>query len=205
MHGPAVAALAVAAVAAACGERAAAPPAPRPGPDGLRAFLAAARRDPAAAAAAWAVPEASWPALVTEAYRGHRDAYLARLAARADALRAALAAWDDGAIYPQYVDDPRLTPAQVRGRWMLGRTGTVAAGIPAVFVFEAGSWRAVVDLDPVVLAGLDTEPGCAAAYLAMEPKPCREWAWVIAEGVLRGDATRRARACAQARAIGCGR
>jgi hypothetical protein len=125
------------ACATACG-RADAPAAARPGPDGLAAALhdalAQIERDPARAdaiVAGWRLPEDAWGALVTDAYRAHwRDyaaAFDAAAPALADRLRSVAAA---GAVRAQwqYADDPALTNAQIRVRWILpvGRPGVVA-------------------------------------------------------------------------------
>jgi hypothetical protein len=188
---------------AACGTaREAPPPLPEaPGLDGLRAHLLAARADPARAIAGWATPPGKWRALVTPAYVEHRDDELAALAARG--LAQELAAYDGAAPRAHYADDPALDAGQIHLRWMLPTLAPAAVvpGLDAVFVHDGDAWRALVDLDDTITAALP--PDCAAAYRALAPKPCQEWAFEIAEGVLRGDDARTRRACAQATSLGC--
>ena len=181
-----------------CGGEPALPQAP--GPDGLRAHLAAAARDPTRAIAGWAMPAAAWRAHTTGAYLDHHGAALAELARRKDALAAALRGWNGEARW-HYADDPALSVGQVHARWILAGRGVVADGLDAVFVHDGAAWRAIVDLDPLVTAAIGD---CAAAYLDLEPKACQEWAWAIAEGVLRDRPDDAARACERARAVGCG-
>jgi hypothetical protein len=191
--------LIVVAIGAGCGRDA--PPRQAPGLDGLHAHLRAAGRDPARAVDGWAMPEASWRAAVTEAYRDHHADQLAELARRRDALVAALRGWD-GATRWHYADDPALGVGLVHARWILTERGAIADGLDAVFVHDGAAWRAIVDLDPLVVAAVGD---CAAAYLDLAPKACQEWAVAIADAVLRGDAATAATACERSRRSGCGR
>ena len=199
------AALILLVVLGACGS--AAPP-EAPGLDGLRDHLAAARRDPDRAVDGWRMPEAAWRAHVTEAYAGRWADYAAAWAARRDPIVAALRASTDGPTRWQYADDPALSAGQIHLRWALptGAPGAIAPDLDVVFVHDGARWRALVDLDALIeRAAAAAAPGCDAAYRALAPKPCAEWAWAIADGALRDAPAATSRACAQARAAGCGR
>lgn len=190
---------------------AAASPPQRPGPAGLRAHLdsvarlTGAARD--AALDAWRLPEATWRALVTDAYRDHWADYRDALAARRGDLVRSLGTWRGGATRVQYADDPDLTAEQVRLRWVMptGRPGAIADGFSVVFFFDGDGWRVLVGLDDVIGARIErAQPRCTGAYLDASAKRCREWAWEIAEGALRDDDGRIRRGCTQAMALGCG-
>jgi hypothetical protein len=189
---------------AACGASHDAPAPPEdPGLDGLAAYLAAAAHDPARAVDTWTLSPNPWRATVVDPYTDHRDDYVAALAARKDELAHALAHYHGAAPRAHFADDPQLSLGQVHVRWMLPPVAPagVVDGIDAVFVHDGTGWRALVDLDDTIAAKLS--PDCAAAYRARAPKSCQEWAFEIAEGVLRGDGARTQRACAQAIALKC--
>jgi len=199
------AALILVLAAAACGS----PSLPdEPGLDGLRAHLAAARRDPERAVDGWRLPEAGWRARVTAAYVEHWPDYAAAWASRRAALVTALRASDDAPTRRQYADDPGLSRGQIHLRWALpsDAPGAIAPGLDVVFVHDGAHWRALVDLDALIeRAAASAAPGCDAAYRALAPKPCADWAFAIADSALRAAAASTARACAQALALGCGR
>ncbi len=208
---------------AACTRAEAPPPVPAPGPDGLaveldrtlHAIAAADHPDDTAraAVASWRFPEATWGALVTEAYRPHWRDYAAAFEAALPAVAARLAALR-GAVRArwQYAGDPQLSNAQVRLRWVMptGRPGVVAeiGGVPldVVFVWDGAAWRALDGVDDVVQAavGAHSAPCRAALVAAGPPGICTDVAWMIADAALRGQAARLDRGCAIAAANRCG-
>jgi hypothetical protein len=148
------------------------------------------------------MPEATWRAIVSEAFVDHWDDYRARLDAARASLIAAVQAAPSTPPRTHYVDDPSLDGAQVRIRWItpVGRVGAIADGIPAVFVHDGAAWRALVSLDDAITGALPRD--CAAAFLDNSTKRCQEWSWEIGDAALRGAPT--ARACGNAIALGCG-
>lgn len=186
-------------VVAACASKAAPPPPEEPGLEGLRAHLDAGPR----VVDTWRMPEATWRAIVSDAYVDHYADYVRLLDAARPALIAALETAPKTLPKLQYVDDPALDGAQVRMRWIVpvGRPGTIADGVPAVFLHDGAAWRALVPFDDVITATLPRD--CAAAYLDNDSKPCQEWSWEIGEAALRGRPV--ARACGNAIAHACGR
>jgi hypothetical protein len=200
----------------------------RPTPAGLAEALgatlhevaAAGDRGPAAArraVEAWRMPEARWTALVTDGYRPHWRAYAAAFDADAGAVAARLVelARRGGPVEArwQYADDPRLSRAQVRLRWVLptGRPGVVAdvggAPLDVVFAWDGAAWRALIGVDDVQLARTRAaDPACAEALAAAgRPGTCTDLAWMIADAALRGQPDRLRRACGLAAANGCER
>ena len=214
--------LAIALTVAACGSRTDdtfVGPRPSPGPDGLRASLAAsldrlahAGDDAPAIAQAlvddWRVPEHVWPYVVTDAYKP-RFAEADRAGApEAHALAARLvelARQPDHAVAArvQYADDPALSPAQIRLRWALpvGRPGVVVtiggAPVDVVFAWDNRAWRALLGVDAMTLARVRTSDSRCAAQLraAAAPGDCLDVAWMVADAALRDDDQRLARAC----------
>ena len=228
MHPGRAAVAALGACACACACTRAPSPEARPGPDGLAAALqatldtiaAAPDRDRAArdAVAAWRVPQSSWRAQVTDAYREHWRDYAAAFDADAPAIAAQLAraaARSPRTIRAQwqYADDPSLTDAQVRVRWVMptGQPGVVAwiadQRVDTVFVWDSSEWRALIGADDVIVGAVRAlEPDCVPAILAAGPPGhCSSIGWLIADAALRGQRDRLRRGCALAAANQCAR
>ncbi|HTJ43598.1 MAG TPA: hypothetical protein VL463_15945 [Kofleriaceae bacterium] len=194
----------------ACGRAA---PSERPGPDGLAAMITTIDRAHARdVVASWKMSEELWDAQVMDAYRAHWRDYAAAFDAAAPALADRLASLrGDVRAQTQYADDPSLTDAQIRVRWIfpVGRPGAVAwiggERLDVVFVHDGDRWRALLGADAMIRDAVRAlEPGCVPAYLAAGPPGrCSSFGAVIAEAAMRGQRDRLHRACEIAAANGC--
>lgn len=160
------------------------------------------------AIASWKIDEAAWQRLTTDPYRAAYADYALQFATAAPALVARLAKPGAIATRAHFADDPELTRGQARARWAqpVQAPSEVAtldgAPIDAVFVNDAGRWRAIVGIDAIIhdrTAALAA--GCADVFVDLPPGPCRDAAWAVAEAALRADRGRLARACAQAMSL----
>lgn len=167
------------------------------------------------ALAAWQVPAARWPALVTAPFRGHHPAAAAAFDQGAPALLAALRARGprpaaDIAVRWQYADDPELAPDQARLRVALpvGRPGAIAfvdgQRLAPIFVHDGQRWRALIELDRVVVDAIAAAaPTCVAPYRAAVREPCLAMSAPVISAALAGDRAGLDRACARLRLAGC--
>lgn len=186
--------------------------APAPVPVTLEAYLTrlAGADEPTrrAAVASWKIDPAAWQHLTTDPYRAAYADYARQFALATPALIARLARTGAITTRPHFAGDPRLTPGQARARWAqpVQAPSEVAelggAPIDAVFVTDAGAWRAIVGVDAIIRERATAmAPACAALLDAITPGPCADAAWVVAEAALRADRPRFARACVQATSV----
>ena len=183
---------------AAC-ERAAAPPQPQPGPDGLTALVA--RKD-AAALRATEIDAAAWPRLVSAPYRDHHATYARRFAVAMAPVIAAVEAGGAIAVRRHYADDVALASTLVREKlavpvgsttWIVSVDGR---DLPAVFAWDGAAWRALVGLDALTRDAIGADDhDCAVAYNAARVGRCLDASAPVAVAALTGDAAARTIAC----------
>ncbi|HUS32587.1 MAG TPA: hypothetical protein VMZ53_28995 [Kofleriaceae bacterium] len=106
-----------------------------------------------------------------------------------------------------FANDPSLTPAQGRLRWMLPVMYPSYAAAGTVFVEIHGEWRSLAGLDEVMLARVRTLDATCADRLSLAGPVgnCTNAGWVIADAALRHDTARFARACQLAASACTGR
>lgn len=186
-------------LAAACGDRT---EARRPTGDagGLVRLLEGRRHT--AVVPACVPPPAEHDALVTPAYRGIAGGDAA-------VLRAAIVVEGPVTARVLYADDLAV-PASLRRARPAVPVGTPPLvafiddqALPALWVFHAGRWRCLVDLDGAVTTRI-TDAACRAAYERASSGRCLDLTAPLAEAVLRGDPADRERLCALIVAHGCG-
>ncbi len=157
----------------------------------------------------WRFDAAGWRQLVVEPYRGIYADYVRGFDARVPALVAQLASPGVVTARAHYAGDPGLTTGEACTRWALpvqfasqvAELATVP--IDAVFVRDAGRWRAITGLDAVLgeRAGA-IDPACARRLALAGPiGRCTELGWVIADAALRADRPRFAHACQLAESL----
>jgi hypothetical protein len=189
---------------AACNASAPSPSARAGSPEALAAYLHCVVGADAATrqreAAGWLMGPALWDATLVAVYRPLYAEYRRAFAAELPALVDRLARPGPVTARRHFAGDLRLTPAEARDRWALPTLfpSLVAeaggAPIDAVFVADGPAWRALVGLDPVVLARVAAlDPGCAARLaLAGPPGHCTDVGAAVADTALRADAALRA-------------
>jgi hypothetical protein len=118
---------------------------------------------------------------VVEPFRSHWDEYTAQLDAKVAALTRALATASDLTPRRHFADDPRLTRAQVRLRWVVPPLypSMVAGSYEAVFVRVDDRWYVIDGLDEVMLSHARAlDPACAARLAqAGPPGSCTDVGW----------------------------
>jgi hypothetical protein len=203
-----LAALALAGAAAACSHTA--PRAAAGTPDELAATLhtLAGADEPTRqhAAIAWQLDEPTWNRTVIPAFRGLYADYVAGYATAIAPVVAALATHGTISARQHYAGDTRLLRPQLRTRWALPPLfpSVVAeldgGAIPAVFVFDGASWRALVGLDEAMLAHVRAaDPKCADSLgRAGPPGSCTDVGYAVAAAALRPQHDGFAQACALA-------
>jgi hypothetical protein len=161
--------------------------------------------------ASWIVDETTWSRDVVEPYRALYGEYVAGFDRHVPALVAQLAPLGEVTARRHFAGDRRLTPAEARMRWavpvqfpsMVAELG--GAPIDTVFVHDGARWRALVGLDPILLAHVAAlDPECAKRIaLAGPPGRCSEIGWLVADSALRLQRERFAHACQLATTL-CG-
>ncbi|HUQ01009.1 MAG TPA: hypothetical protein VM261_00880 [Kofleriaceae bacterium] len=191
--------IALAALAAACGDRTDSPRA-TDGPDGLLRVLAGRRHTAVVPAC---VPSAAeHDRIVTPPYRG---------AGAGDPARLREAVVREGAVTVKilYADDATVPASLRRARPAVpvGRPPLVGfiggAALPALWVFHGGRWRCLVDLDGVVTARLP-DAACRTAYERSEHGRCLDFTGALAAAALTADTAARDRLCTLMVEHGCG-
>ncbi|HEX7701519.1 MAG TPA: hypothetical protein VF403_12370 [Kofleriaceae bacterium] len=193
-----------------------APQGVKPGtPDELAAYLktvaGADKQTRKREVSTWIVDETTWSRDVVEPYRGLYSEYVAGFDAQVPALVAQLASAGVVTARRHYAGDKRLTLAEARLRWAVPvQFPSVVAEldgkpIDAVFVHDGGRWRALVGLDPLMLAHVAAlDPACEKLIEHAGPSGrCTEVGWLVADSALRGDRQRFAHACQLASTL-CG-
>jgi hypothetical protein len=159
----------------------------------------------------WIVDETTWSRDVVEPYRALYSEYVAGFDAQVPALVAQLAPAGVVTARRHFAGDKRLTLAEARLRWAVPvQFPSVVAEldgkpIDAVFVHDGGRWRALVGLDPLMLAHVAAlDPACEKLIEHAGPSGrCTEVGWLVADSALRDDQQRFAHACQLASTL-CG-
>lgn len=146
----------------------------------------------------WKLTAPAWQRIVVEPYRQYYAAYAQAFDADVPVTVAPRAAI---AVRRHYADDPTLTVGQAFTRWALPVLAesyvAIADGAPidAVFVRDDNRWYAIAGLDRVIRDRVaHYDPTCAARMIGSAPL-CRQVAWSIADGALRGLAAEVAHGC----------
>ena len=193
-----------------------APQGAKPGtPDELAAYLktvaGADEQTRKREVSTWIVDETTWSRDVVEPYRTLYTEYVAGFDAQVPGLVAQLAPAGVVTARRHFAGDKRLTLAEARLRWAVPvQFPSVVAEldgkpIDAVFVHDGGRWRALVGLDPLMLAHVAAlDPACEKLIERAGPSGrCTEVGWLVADSALRNDRQRFAHACQLASTL-CG-
>jgi hypothetical protein len=157
-----------------------------------------------AAVASWKLDRDAWDRVTTDPYRDQYAAYADQIDLRASGLVARLATRGAITTRPHFAGDPKLTIGQARARWAqpVAAPSEVAEldGVPldVVFVRDGEHWRAIVGIDLLIFSRtIAKDRACGVLASGQVKGNCADFAWQVADAVLRDDAARLERACAQ--------
>jgi hypothetical protein len=161
--------------------------------------------------ASWALDEASWNHTIVEPWRAMLPEYAGGFDAASAPLITQLVTAGEVTARRHWAGDPRLTPAQVRLRWVVpvqypsAVAELAGRAIDTVFVYDGAGWRALVGVDELLMEKIRArDPECAALLARAGPTGrCTEVGWLVADSAWRADASRFAHACRLARVL-CG-